>query len=74
LESLTAYKKGIYNEDISALGPEKARQHQLAAAAFIDMYSAPLADVIEVRKNRKLLADKFKAINYNILGAPITGR
>jgi hypothetical protein len=72
LEAVMAYKKGLYNKDILNLGEKQAMQHFVAAQALLDMYSAPIDDVVEVRKNRKLLEDKFKSINYKILGAPIS--
>lgn len=72
LSSVKAYKRGVYDAYIDSLGDRKAEMQFSAMQSVIEMYQAPLNDILEVRKNRKLLREKFSKIKYRILGEPIS--
>ena len=38
---------------------------------ILEMYKAPMSDVIEVKKNRKILDEKFKKMKYLLVSSPI---
>lgn len=65
------YKNNVYKDEITKL-PLILRGQQVATMLAIpEMYRAKTEDVEAVRKNRRMLAKKFKELDYNIMGAPI---
>ncbi len=72
LSSIKAYKRGVYNAYIESMGDRKAEMQFSAMQSVLEMYRAPLNDILEVRKNRPLLREKFNKIKYRILGEPVS--
>lgn len=73
LASIKAFQNGAYDEYLEeTLGGKKADLQFATMQAMVEMYKAPLNDILEVRKNRKLLKKEFEAGKYRILGQPIS--
>lgn len=70
LASILAFRKGLYNE-LWLNGDKSARMQMLVAEAMVEAYVAPIEDVLEVKKNAKLLQDELKKSRYKIITAPI---
>lgn len=69
--SILNYKQNLYKETIMDM-PLIFRGRQVSAMLAIpEMYKASREDVEAVRKNRQMLSEEFKAIDYTIAGAPI---
>ena len=69
--SILNYKQNVYKETLQTM-PLMFRGPQLAVMLAVpEMFKASREDVVAVRKNRKMLADEFKAIDFNIAGAPV---
>ena len=69
--SILNYKQNVYKETLQTM-PLMFRGPQLAVMLAVpEMFKASREDVLAVRKNRKMLADEFKAIDFNIAGAPV---
>ena len=63
---------GIYERDLAAF-PENLHYSQFQAArATVLMYEAPLPDVLEVIKNRRMLRREFAAGKYLLGGQPLS--
>lgn len=63
---------GIYERDLAAF-PENLRYSQFQASrATVLMYEAPLPDVLEVIKNRRMLRREFAAGKYLLGGQPLS--
>lgn len=72
LASLKAYQSGAYDKYIEqTLGGRKAALQFETMQTLLEMYKAPLNDILEARKNRKLLKKEFEAGKYRILGQPV---
>jgi len=73
LASLKAYQNGVYNQYIEeSLNSRNAKMQFEAMQTLIEMYKAPLNDILEVRKKRDMLKKEFEAGKYRILGQPVT--
>ena len=73
LASIKAFQNGAYDEYLEeTLGGRKADLQFATMQAMVEMYKAPLNDILEVRKNRKLLKKEFEAGKYRILGQPVS--
>jgi len=73
LASLKFYQSRVYNQFLAEeLGERKSRMQFEAMQTLIEMYKAPLNDILEVRKKRGVLKKEFEAGKYRILGQPIT--
>ena len=73
LASIKAFQNGAYDEYLEeTLGGKKADLQFATMQAMVEMYKAPLNDILEVRKNRKLLKKEFEAGKYRILGQPVS--
>ena len=71
--SIKAFQNGAYDEYLEeTLGGKKADLQFATMQAMVEMYKAPLNDILEVRKNRKLLKKEFEAGKYRILGQPVS--
>ena len=72
LASLKAFRDGAYNRYLEEnLGGRKAALQFQTMQTLVEMYRAPLNDILEARKNRKLLKKEFEAGKYRILGQPV---
>ena len=69
LASLKAFQRGAYDAYLQDTLNERQLDLQLASMqAMMEMYKAPMNDILEVRKNRRLLKKEFEAGKYRILG------
>lgn len=71
MQSLRLYKSGFYDKEIAKLSPRSQYNRYAGMAAVLEMYKAPLADVLEVRKNDKLLHDEWFKSDFEVGGVPI---
>ncbi len=66
------YKQGIYNKEQLRALPEYVKGGQLAAMfSLVEMYRAPLPDVMSVRPNRRSIETELKRSDYTLAGVPI---
>ena len=73
LASLKAFQAQGYDTYLEeTLGEKNAALQFATMQAMIEMYRAPLDDILEVRKNRKLLKKEFEKGKYRILGQPVS--
>ena len=71
--AIKRYKSGSDDDEIKKLSPKMQQVRYSTMQAIIEMYKAPLADVMEVRKHRKTLHDKFFKNDFKLVGTPISG-
>ncbi len=71
IKELKAYSKGLYQPEITAYSPRKPSFQMSTIQGILEMYKAPMSDVIEVRKNRRILDEKFKKMKYMLVSSPI---
>lgn len=71
MQALRLYKSGYYDREIAKLSPRSQKNRYAGMAAVLEMYKAPLADVLEVRKNDKLLHDEWFKHDFEIGGVAI---
>lgn len=69
--AIKSYRQGLYESYRKYWGDENAEQQLMVMQSVSDMYNAPLSDMLEVKKNQKALADKFRELGYSIGGAPV---
>lgn len=69
--AIKIYQKGLENKITDQLSPWGQSIRYATMQAIIEMYKAPLNDVVEVRKNRRALFEKFKKHNFKLVGAPV---
>lgn len=72
LRSIKLYQSRYYEAEINKQTPYNAKIHKATAAAFLQMHQAPLADVMEVRKLRPLLHDKFLKNDNSLAILPLS--
>lgn len=66
MQALRMYKQGIWNHEIDKLSLQNRATRYSTMQALVSAYSAPLSDVIEVRKKRPLLEQSLDGSNYRI--------
>ncbi|MBE6445141.1 MAG: hypothetical protein E7019_03675 [Alphaproteobacteria bacterium] len=66
MQALRMYKQGLLNDEIDKLSLQNRATRYSTMQALVSAYSAPLSDVIEVRKKRQLLEQSLDASNYRI--------
>ena len=71
LKSVNTYRSGFVNEVIDGYSDRMAIPLYASMQAFVEMYGAPIEDVLEVIENREELNRKFKEFNYYIMSAPV---
>lgn len=71
IESINAYKNGIYNKDVMAFNQKIAGSQFSVMQSIIEMYKAPMSDVWEAKKNRELLRNKFLKMDKMLVSSPI---
>lgn len=72
LQALKNYRNGTYDDEIDKLSPKHRALRYSTMQALIEMYTAPLTDLQEVRKNRSLLEDKWRKYNFQLAETPLT--
>lgn len=71
LKELNAFAKGLYLPEIRAYNMQSQNFQMSTIQGILEMYKAPMSDVLEVRKNRKLLDEKFKKMKFLLVSSPI---
>lgn len=71
LKELKAFSKGLYAPEIEAFSLKNQAFQMSTIQGILEMYKAPMSDVIEVRKNRPILDEKFKKMKYLLVSSPI---
>lgn len=71
LQSILAYKRGIYNQSVMGFNQTIAGAQFATMQSVVEMYKAPMRDVLEVRKNRKELRDKFLKMDNMLVSSPV---
>lgn len=71
LQSILAYKRGIYNQSVTAFNEAVAGAQFATMQSVVEMYRAPLRDVLEARKNRKELREKFIKMDNMLVSSPV---
>ena len=69
--AIRAYKAGLYDDEINKLSPKSQAFRYATMQAIVSAYNAPLADVVEVQKNRPLLEEKWKKYNFRLAGTAL---
>ncbi len=69
--TIKAYEKGLYDSYFDQMGDKKAMMQYQAMQSLVEMYKAPLNDVLDVRKNREELRKKLNAMKNRILAVPV---
>lgn len=71
LNSLKAYETGIYNETILQSGNRASFMQFSTMQGVLEMYKAPMSDVLEARKNRKALREHFLKTDQMLISSPV---
>ena len=71
MQAIRAYKQGLYDDEINKLSPKSQTFRYATMQAIVSAYNAPLADVVEVQKNRPLLEQKWKKYNFELAGTSL---
>ena len=71
LAELKAYEKGYYNQYVRRYDFRNQGFQFSAMQGILEMYKAPMNDVLEVKKNRSLLQEKFIKMDEMIVSSPI---
>ena len=71
MQAIRAYKLGLYDDEINKLSPKSQAFRYATMQAIVSAYNAPLADVVEVQKNRPLLEQKWKKYNFKLAGTSL---
>lgn len=71
LAELKAFEKGLYNTIVRKYDLRNQNFQFATMQGLIEMYKAPMSDVLEVKKNRKLLRDKFLKMDNLLVSSPI---
>ncbi len=72
LQALKSYRNGTYDDEIDKLSPKYRALRYSTMQALTEMYTVPLVDLQEVRKNRSLLEDKWRKYNFQLAETPLT--
>lgn len=71
MQSIRMYKQGLYDDEINKLSPRSAKIRFATMQAIVSAYSAPISDMIEVRKKRPQLEKALEQTRYRIGGTNI---
>ncbi len=71
IKELNAFAKGLYMPEIRSFNMQSQAFQMSTIQGILEMYKAPMSDVIEVKKNRKILDEKFKKMKYLLVSSPI---
>ena len=69
--SLKVYREGLLDDAFAAYGKEKAEQMSVIQRGVMEMYRAPMDDVMEVFKNKNKITDEFRKIEFELGGTPL---
>ena len=71
LMTLLLYKRNVYQNQLNAYPEKIAPSVAVTMQSMVEMYEAPLNDVLEVKKNHQAVKDAFEKIKYRIVFQPI---
>ena len=71
LITLLLYKKNVYEKQLNLYSDKVAPSIAATMQSVIEMYKAPINDVLEVKKNQETIKKAFEKINYRIVFQPI---
>ncbi len=71
IKELNAFAKGLYMPEIKAFNLQSQNFQMSTIQGILEMYKAPMSDVLEVKKNRPILDEKFKKMKYLLVSSPI---
>ena len=71
LLTLLLYKRNIYENQLNLYSDKTAPNIAVTMQGIIEMYKAPVNDMMEVKKNQKALKKAFEKIGYRIVFQPV---
>lgn len=71
LAELKSFEKGLYNTVVRRYDLRNQGFQFSTMQGLLEMYKAPMSDVLEVKKNRKLLREKFLKMDNMLVSSPI---
>ncbi len=74
LQALKSYQSGSTDYQLNTLSPHSRDVTYATMQGLLEMYKAPLSDVMEVRKNRKALHDSLEKYGFEVFGVTSIGR
>lgn len=69
MASVLMYKNGVYDYYTDLMDDKSAEMQYSTMQSIVEMYKAPRADIVEVRKNRPQLREELNRLNNRIGGA-----
>jgi hypothetical protein len=71
VQTLLDYQHGVYEQNIPFLRPQTQNTRFATMQGILSAYTAPMSDVLEVKKNRTKLQQYIEKHNYSLFGYPI---
>ncbi len=71
LMTLLLYKRNIYENQLNLYSDKTAPNIAVTMQGIVEMYKAPIHDMMEVKKNQKALKKAFERIDYRIVFQPV---
>ena len=72
VRAIREYQKGIYDDEIKGMSAYTQNARFATMQSIIQAHKAPLADVLEFRKNRQEFREKLKQRGFWLFGYPIS--
>ena len=69
--AIRQYRKGLYDDEIEGMSAYTQNVRFATMQSIIKAHEAPLADVIEFKKNRQEFRKKLQQHDFNLFGYPI---
>lgn len=69
--AIRQYRKGLYDDEIKGMSAYTQNMRFATMQSIIKAHEAPLADVIEFKKNRKEFREKLQKHGFKLFGYPI---
>lgn len=71
VRAIREYQRGIYDDEIKGMSPYTQNVRFATMQSIIQAHKAPLADVLEFKKNRQEFDEKLKKHKFKLFGYPI---
>ncbi len=71
LLTLLLYKRNIYKNQLNLYSDKIGPSLAVTMQGIIEMYNAPIEDMLEVKKNQTLLKDSFEKLKYRLVSQSI---
>jgi len=65
------YRRNIYEAPLSAFNEKVGPSIATTMQSMVEMYQAPIKDVLEAKKNKTLIQNGFEKVGYRLVGQPI---